>query len=307
MKTYKKPALSIEQQVDQWQERGLAIPDRERAERYLNVISYYRLSAYTLPFQFPGTNNHKFKEGTEFNNILKLYIFDRQLRILVMDAIERIEVGLRSVLNNHMSIQHGSHWYLDKTHFKNKYIHNELLSELKKKIKKRQKEVFIKHYIETYSKPKFPPCWMVVEIISFGQLSMLYANLVKAKDRNKIANFFNIHEKVFVSWVNSLNYLRNLCAHHSRLWNREMAITPKTPHKIPKPWISLPVQVDDPRIKPERRIYMMLVIIRFLLKRVNRSSSWHKRLFEIFEKYPDPSRPHMGMPEEWYKDPFWNI
>ena len=306
MKTFKKPPLSIEQQVDQWEKRGLIIPDRDRIIRYLNVISYYRLSGYTLPFQIPAATNHNFKKNIKFDDILDLYIFDRQLRLLVMDAIERIEVGLRSVLNNFMAVKYGSHWYMESKHFMQRYRHNDLLEDMKELLKRKRKEVFIQHYIDTYCEPKLPPGWMMIEIISFGQLSWMYENLSKAEDRKAIARFFNTPDIVFISWMKSLNYLRNLCAHHSRLWNREMAITPKTFKRVPESWIQLPIKVADPKIKPEKRIYMLLVIIRHLLKSVNKSSSWHNRLISLFNEHSNISKPHMGIPEKWLDDPFWD-
>lgn len=93
MNTFSKPPLSVDSQIDQWIDRGLHVPDREQARHYLSVISYYRLSAYTLPFQV-GNPQHHFRPGTSFGHVLDLYIFDRELRLLLLDAIERIEVAM---------------------------------------------------------------------------------------------------------------------------------------------------------------------------------------------------------------------
>jgi len=122
MTEYTKLALTTDQHIVQWQQRGLQVSDTERARRYLNVISYYRLSAYTLPFQI-GNPDHHFKKDTQFDQVLDLYVFDRELRLLVIDAIERIEVAIRCQLGNYMALQYGPHWYLDESHFIRSYAY----------------------------------------------------------------------------------------------------------------------------------------------------------------------------------------
>ena len=124
MNQFNKPAISITEQIRILQHRGLAIQFPERAERYLEVISYFRLSAYMRPFQMNINEqvvDHQFKDGTEFKQIVDLYSFDRELRLLIMDAIERVEVAIRATLNNVMANKYqtddvcsGSHWYLNE-------------------------------------------------------------------------------------------------------------------------------------------------------------------------------------------------
>lgn len=131
MTAFDKPAFSADQHIAQWEARGLAVPDKPKAGHYLGVISYYRLSAYTLPLQV-GNPDHQFKPGTRFDDVLDLYVFDRELRLLVMDAVERIEVAIRSHVNNYMALKYGSHWYLDEAHFRHKYSHKSLLADIEK-------------------------------------------------------------------------------------------------------------------------------------------------------------------------------
>jgi abortive infection bacteriophage resistance protein len=309
MRPYTKPALPIKDQIAKWENRGLIIPDKERAKRYLEVISYYRLSAYALPFQVPkaNKNDHAFIHGTKFDDILGLYIFDRKLRLLILDAIERIEVGVRSIINNHMALTYGPHWYLDKKIFRKEEQHKKLLDKISELMEQKRKEVFIQHYINNYSNPKFPPSWMMVEILSFGQLTMLCANNLHKPDQKKISLFFNIYPGLFISWIRSLNYVRNLCAHHSRIWNRELAQAPQKPKSLKDSWISDPIRVSDPKIKPELRLYLILAIIEFMVRKVNRASTWHKRLYDLIEENKNLSKANMGMPENWFKDSFWRL
>jgi len=304
MTEYLKQAFSHEQHIEQWQTRGLLVPDHEKASHYLGVINYYRLSAYTLPFQV-GNPNHHFKKDTNFDDILDLYIFDRELRLLVLDAIERIEVAIRSQINNYMSINYGPHWYLDEAHFTHSYTHKELLADIEKHCQ-RKKEIFVKHYMEKYSEPRLPPGWIIIEVLTFGQLSTIYDCLANAHDQKAIAKNFNTHAELLRSWTQSISYIRNVCAHHSRLWNRELGNAPKVPKKSDN-WINTPISVADPNVRLTKRLYIMLVIIEYLLQAVNKDSAWHTRLYELMLKHPNVSRAHMGMPNNWFEDNFWRI
>jgi len=121
---YNKPPLSVADQADLLRDRGLVCNSAQRVEHYLSHIGYYRLSAYWLPFEIPdsennGSRNHKFQLGTSFDQILSLYIFDRKLRLLIMEAIERIEVAVRSRWAGAMALRHGgSHAYMQSEQFK---------------------------------------------------------------------------------------------------------------------------------------------------------------------------------------------
>jgi abortive infection bacteriophage resistance protein len=304
MAKYNKIAFSHEEHIEQWQERGLIVSDPDKAIHYLSVINYYRLSAYTLPFQVQNPDHH-FIENTKFEDILDLYVFDRELRLLVMDAVERIEIAIRSHLNNYMSLTYGPHWYLDESHFIHTFAHKELLAGIEKYCQKK-KEVFVKHYMEKYCEPRLPPGWVVIEILTFGQLSSMYDCLASAHDQKTIAKSFNTHAELLRSWMQSISYLRNICAHHSRLWNRELGNAPKVPKKTEN-WIKIPITVSDPNIKPTKRLYLLLVIVEYLLRAINPGSSWRKRLLELMQIHPNISKAHMGMPENWHDDPYWQV
>lgn len=307
MTDYSKPPLTPSEHVDQWQQRGLAIDesDRVRAEHYLTVIGYYRLSAYTLPFQV-GNPDHHFRPGTRFDQILDLYRFDRELRLLLLDAIERIEVAIRSQLNNHMSCQYGSHWYLDEQHFDTRFDHKRLLADIERSCRK-SSEAFVRHYRSKYKIPRLPPSWMVTEMLTYGQLSRVYDNLASFRGQKAIARSLGTTAELLRSWAHTISYLRNLCAHHMRLWNRELANAPKTPRNPVGAWIRTPIQLGDTQIDPNKRLYLALAVIEYLLKVVNPTSTWHLRLRELMQRYPTISLDHMGMPADWEQDPFWNF
>lgn len=306
MTAFDKPSLSIPEHLDQWQARGLTIPDRPRAERYLSVISYYRLSAYTLPYQ-NGNPDHQFKPGIEFEDVLHLYVFDRRLRLLILDAIERIEVALRTRMTNVLAANHGPHAYLDPGIFDTRYNHAWLLEQVARKCDDSQAETFIKHYRAKYTDPNLPPIWMIMEILTFKEVSVLFSYLRIREDKQAIAGFWNLPDTVLHSWFRALSDLRNVCAHHSRTWNREFGSRPLIPRRPPARWPDLSLPLADPRIDPTRRLYYLLVVIETLLLKINPGSSWHTRLYALLEDFPVVSRAHMGMPNEWAEDPFWQF
>ena len=110
---YQKPPLTYNAQLDLLITRGLRVVDRVTALGYLRNISYYRLSAYYLPFK----QNEEFKPNTCVEDIINLYTFDRKLRLLVMDAIESIEIALRSQIIYHLSHTYGAFGYLNSNNF----------------------------------------------------------------------------------------------------------------------------------------------------------------------------------------------
>lgn len=305
MTAFTKPAIPVSAQLQLWIDRGLIVADQANAENYLFTIGYYRLSAYSLPFQ-NGNPDHQFKSGVSFDDIHKFYIFDRELRLLVLDAIERIEVAFRSQFNNHMALSYGAHWYLDEAHFTPKYDHKKLLASIESEMG-RSKETFLRAYLKKYTTPRLPPSWMVTELLTFGQLSRVYDKLAQASDQKAIARGMNTPAELLRSWMQAISYIRNTCAHHSRLWNRELGTAPMVPKKPKGPWISMPITVADPLVNPHKRLYLLLAILEYLLQAVNPTSTWHERLKDLMDRNPQISKAHMGMPDDWVDDPFWRF
>ncbi len=306
MTTYNKPVLTTAQHIAQWKKRGLAVPDMARAEHYLNVVSYYRLSAYTFPFQ-KGNPDHQFNQGACFDDILDLYVFDRELRLLILDAIERIEVAFRAGMTNVMAQHHGTHAYIDKAIFDTRYNHNWLINQLKQKCAEQNSEVFIAHYRNKYKNPELPSIWMAMAILTFREVSVLFTNLRLKEDKQAIAQYWGMPDTVLKSWFRALSDLRNVCAHHARTWNREIGSRPRLPKKPPARWPDLTKALADPKIDMKRRLYFQLIVIESLLNIVNPESEWHKRFYGLMQKHPTVSKAHMGIPDDWDEDPFWRL
>ncbi|MBY6064585.1 Abi family protein [Pseudidiomarina sediminum] len=341
MNEFTKPAIDIPAQVELLQARGLTIQSPERAARYLEVISFFRLSAYMRPFQKPKAQqetDHQFKEGTEFKQIVNLYSFDRELRLIVMDALERVEVAVRAALNNVMGTTYqdrepftGSHWYLNEQRFKREYPHKRLLKEVEDKqskesihlqrdikkinqsnvsaslkeqrIERRRRENYARFYHSCYDAPRLMPGWAMAEELTFGSISHLYRGLARDNDRKKIAKRFELPQEVFESWLHSLNFIRNCCAHHSRLWNRELSIPPKIPNGAL--W-DLPERLEPSLVQPSRRIYMVLLMLAYLMRQVSPDSQWHNKVKALVTLHPEVPLFPMGFTENWYEHQFFN-
>lgn len=215
MKTFNKPAKTFAEQVELLKARGMQFSNEQDAQFYLEQINYYRLGAYWLPFE-QTHSPHCFKAETTFEQVLELYIFDRELRLLILDAIERFEVAVRTRFAYELAHRHGCHAYLQGHYFKPFFRWQNLLESLKKEVS-RADEVFVEHYKRNYDEPELPPIWATCEVMSFGQLSMWYQLLAPIQTRKAISSHFDCDEKQFEGLLQHFVYLRNTCAHHARL------------------------------------------------------------------------------------------
>jgi abortive infection bacteriophage resistance protein len=298
MKKYTKPSLTINEQIDLLISRGMLVPDRDRAARYLSHISYYRLRAYWLPFEeSTGEGDHRFKPDKRFEDALMLYIFDRKFRILVLEAIERVEVSFRARLATELAIKYGSHAYLNPDNFKSAMIHQQCISSLREELI-RSRETFIEHYKAKYDDPELPPIWAICEIMSFGQLSKWFQNLKLRKDRKALADVYQLDESVLGSFMHHLTHVRNFVAHHGRLWNRSMTLTmsiPLRPTSIAG-WFNR---------KSERKIYNTLVMLGYLLTLMSPGTTWPERLKQLIIENPLVDSAVMGFPYGWQNLDLW--
>lgn len=259
---YNKPPISIDQQIERLKQRGLNFNDKEKAAHYLSNISYYRLRAYTYPFQDNADPHHPFIEQVSFEEIIQLYVFDRKLRMLVFNALEKIEVALRTKIINEFSYGRESHWHEDATLYRHQYFFNKNIASLYEEIE-RSSEAFIHHYKTKYSKPPYPPAWMSLEVVSMGLLSKLYLNLKKSKAKINVAKAFGLPNlEIMESWIHAFATVRNICAHHGRLWNRRFTIIPKLPYYTKRPFLAN-MQIHD------NKLYAQLSCINYALKEIS--------------------------------------
>ncbi len=296
--SFQKLPLSVEEQVTLLQSRGLIINNVDSCKKFLTYIGYYRLSGYMIPFYTQPSQIHLFKNGTTFEDIIKDYEFDRQLRVLCLNAIEKIEVAFRAVISNYMClIQKDSHWYSNKNYFFNYKYYNDLRLKLNEElgrpienIRRKQKEIFIDHYHQKYNYPTLPPSWMIFETLSFGDVSFLFKNLENTYKKN-IASYFDMDDKILSSWIHSLCYLRNLCAHHSRVWNREMSISPRVAKRYK----------NILELGKNNYFFGQTVIIKVLLDKIDSQNNWVNSLNHLFKELNRSTGNilKMGYPTNW--------
>jgi abortive infection bacteriophage resistance protein len=281
--------------------RGLLVGDRTAALHYLTHIGYYRLSGYALAFQQADQGSsgapHQFLPGTTFDAILDLYVFDRKLRLVAMDAIERIEVSLRAIMTNALAPIHGAHWYMDSRLFDPKFRHADFLYDIRNQIghcDANRRDQPIAHYYTTYSTPSMPPSWMVFESISFGTISRAYSFLLPAQF-NAVRASFNEPHKVLRSWFHSINYIRNICAHHGRLWHRDFRIKPLAADRY---------KAD---MAPNDRLYAQLLVMQVLLSKSAPDNHWATKLRDLLSEHPAVPLATMGFPSGWQSRPIWGL
>ena len=297
---YTKGTLSISQQIQRLKERGLGFNDEVKAAHYLSNISYYRLRAYTFPFQNNSIPNHPFDKDVSFEDIIQLYVFDRRLRLLVFNAIEKIEIALRTKIVYEFSLNHGSHWYENADLYRNA---NRFVREISKVYEEvdRSNETFIEHYNKKYATPENPPAWMSLEVVSMGLLSKLFSNLKKGGEKKKVTKEFGLSKpEILESWMHAFSNLRNTCAHHGRLWNRRFTAKPKIPYNTTYKFLTN-------RNIHVNKLYAQLCCINYISRIISPDTSFIVDLKQLIKTCPLVSMHEMGFPDDWEQESIWQL
>jgi abortive infection bacteriophage resistance protein len=297
---YNKPPVSIPNQIAKLKQRGLQIADENLASRYLANISYYRLRAYTYPYQDNSIENHPFVGKVSLQDIIELYTFDRKLRLLVFDAVEKIEIALRTQIIYQWSLANGSHWHLDQSLYKDRTKFIRHLNSLQKEIR-RSNETFIEHYKKKYSNPSEPPCWMSLEVTSIGLLSLLFQNLKSCPEKKAVTHHFGLLGiNVLENWMHNFCNIRNICAHHGRLWNRRIPIPIAIPNKTKADFI------QNKEVYPYK-LYASLAAMVYVISIIAPESTFKKSLIVLLKTCPTGQLKEMGFPKKWEDEKFWKL
>lgn len=297
--TFQKEHQSQEELIQILSERGVAIDDKAAALEWLHKVGYYRLSGFGLQFRIQDENGRltdSYKEGSRFEHLTDLYQFDRHLRLLVLDAIERIEIAFRERLNDTMATRYGPHWFMDPNRFSKKarknsdellFNHQEFLIKTYEEARRNKESLSIKHYYATYGDPPIPPCWMLADVLSMGNWSKAYGMLAEASDQKPVAKYFRASTPELTSWIHALTNLRNACAHHSRLWDRRFIFCPSK-----KKNLKHILQSND-------LLYAQIATVLYCLWSIEPESQWLEHLTQLIEKHPSVTLDPMGFPSDW--------
>lgn len=232
-----------------------------------------------------------------FRQVLVLYHFDKKLRLLLFNEIEKIEVAIRSVLAN-IGCQelNDKYWITKPEYFANPKKFYQTLAIIEKELTSSKEdyiEKFRQNFIEDY-----PPAWMITEVLSFGNLNYIYSNIASNKLMKRIADYFGLKPQVFTSWLTVLANLRNMCCHHARVWNRDFMLNPAEPHKTKNSWINAS-KVD------KKKIYYRLCIIRYFLASVSPNNNFNKKLSDLLIDFPSIDIAAMGFNPNLENEDFW--
>lgn len=318
---YSKPYLTILQQISRLQARGMEIESSDFAELCLQKVGYYRLSAYYYPYRahhqtIKSKRLDNFQTNTTFNQISALYDFDRRLRLLVMDAIEKIEIACRAIITTELG-KRGMHAHLNSADLDGLFTRSRITKSgrpqmarhaiwLQKMSEKfdNSKEEFVNHFKTSYPNES-PPLWIASELWDFGMMSHLLSGL-KYTDRQAVSQYFSVSDPLhFCSWIRSINFIRNVCAHHSRFWNKGIVDQPKIPSAGLYPELDHLAALN----LSHHKIYTTLAIINFLVKRTWPNSQWGERVKELISQFPEDNIVNIsqaGFPPAWETLPLWN-
>ena len=281
------------------QNRGLAFSSLTKAEEFFKNVSYFRISSYLRPLE-QEKDAHIYKPGSKFDTAVALYEFDAALRILLFSGIQTIEIALRSQMIQHISEIYGPFWFSDEKLAGNQFNHIENISGLVHELD-RSKEDFIKDHYERYGKQSFPPAWKTLELASFGNLTKLYSNFSDNKVKKKIAQSFLVPQhEVLESWMRSVSGLRNSCAHHNRIWNKNLTYMPQIPRKLKGIWL------NDFSF-PSYRLYAALSCMAYWLNSIQPNNSFVTKIKSLLAAYPEVDVAAMGFPGSWNSEPLWQI
>ncbi|MEE1181260.1 MAG: Abi family protein [Treponema sp.] len=291
---YTKTATTLAEQAQILLDRGLNDIGKEDLIKKLSSVNYYRLRGYTYPYQDNTDINTPFKKDNSWNIIWSDYILDLNLRTLLFEAISYIEIALRSQLTLNMSLKHQPSWYSEKDNFFNE---NNFVSDLSELLKNwsRSKEKFKEHYENSYDSARLPPSWIIFETATYGVMSKYYGNLKNSiTEKDKIAQYFGFPHgcsDYLKSWLQNLNIIRNICAHHGRLFSKTNIVIPSFPKKLPGNWISMEFKGN--------KIYSSVCVVKRLLDYCAPEYDFNSKLKALIAKATQQQKTTMGFPAGW--------
>ena len=276
----KKPT-TYQEQIDILRRRNVIIDDPVQCEAVLEAVSYYRLTAYLLPFkQVDGC----YKQGTHFHTVYRIYEFDRKLRGILFAALEEIETYLRTKFAYFHAHKYGAEGYMNPSNYSDKHRAEKFQENLAREIASNGRSAFVQHHQEHYE--GHFPVWVIMELFTFGMLSRFYSDLITADQKQLAKEIYGTVPKNLISWLRCCTDLRNICAHYGRLYYR---IFPATPANVP----AGPTQIHQ--------LWGAVLAVRELYPSADKwNTEILAQLSAAFDEYQeDISLRHIGFPQNW--------
>ena len=313
---YPKHWVDVPAQIRVLESRGLAISDSQSAAEFLSYINYYRFTGYCLRFQtaFDASGNRLFAQGTTFEDVRDLCDIDKALRDVFADGLEMIEISIKAATADVFGGAYDALGHLDRSHFAASFTAPAKGSKpgdptayevWRAKLQgetRRSRELFVTHFKDQYLEYPDLPIWMACEVASFGSVSRLYDNMLKGEMKG-IAQRYGLQPTFLASFLHAFVYLRNVCAHHSRLWDKSLSIKPQLPPG--KLW-------DDVRKAPANSLFPAASAIYWMLGHDSIAAAsqqaWRESLEKVMmgfaRRFPAFVR-FTGFPEDWRTLALW--
>lgn len=293
---YSNNAIDFSRQLETLKNQGLIVRDDADALRYLRSVSYFRFACYLKYFE---VSPKELASDTRLDSVLLLYSFDNELKQLIYSAIQDIEIAIRTRVIHYVSLEQGTHWFMNTSVFDDAEMFSANLGKLQSELS-RSREEFISEYYSDYDSPSMPPAWKTMEVVSLGTLSKIYENLKTTPAKKQVARDFGLPQYTYLeSWNRCLTVLRNCCAHHARVWNRRFTTKPILPTRLPLFWIN-----NASRIK-QHKLYAQLCYIAYMEQTIDPHCGFVNRLKSLLSRYPTIDLHAMGFPTGWESEPLW--
>lgn len=317
MAQYQKPWLSVEDQVRKLKSRNLEISDSSKAAQALMRVGYYRLTGYLHPFREKVVHTgddgvpqvtllNSYEPGTTLDQVMALIDYDRHLRLLMLDAVERIEISVRMRIGYTLGGK-SPFAHLDSSTFEENFVrryrHGAWVAKAQES-HQRSHETFVKHFEDAYEGQL--PIWALTELLELGQLAVLYGGFQREL-ATELAQGYGVHTKThFRSWLASINDVRNFSAHHARLFNRKLVHAPKRPKAGSIPLLE---HLNEPgSSKGGFGLYNVIAIMAYLLSNIEPETTWPRQVVELVEEFPATAYldiESMGFPPQWKELELW--
>lgn len=279
-----KPPTTFAQQVQILRDRNLVIDDNDFAVDFLSRVNYYRLSGYWLTLR--DAPDH-FREGSSFSHVVRLYEFDTKLRHLLSGLLDCIEISARTHIAYHMAHNFGPLSYMDESLFISRETHADFMKKLQDSIENARKgqELFVEHH-DTKYQGQFP-IWAMVELLSFGSLSKFFGNLKRPIQKDIANHYYGVPPLYLRSWWRTLSHTRNICAHHGRLYNKRLTLSPE-------------LFPDDKTRMGNSRIFAVIFVCGIICPSDQEWLTFETSLEALMDEYEDVVElRRVGFPPDW--------